>query len=135
MELSADLFEEITGIRPTPARAEDRRRGVRTPLLSRATIYPDETGIGHCSVVLMQDVSVLGVAFEHGERLAAGDEFVLQLPRHWGDPIIIVCVVKRCQVLAPGRSYLVGAMYLRFCESEATLFCSRTPIISQSWAA
>lgn len=119
MEISASLFEQITGAKAPAPEADDRRRAVRTPLLSRATVYPDETGIGVSTVVRMRDVSVLGVGFEHLERLSIGDKFVLHLPRISDEPLMVVCVVQRCQPLLPGRTYLVGATYLRLFEADA----------------
>jgi hypothetical protein len=126
LELSAPLFEEITGCNPEslgPVKLEDRRRACRVPLLSRAAIYPTETEFGQSAVVYLNDVSALGVGFLHRQSMNLGRDFILQLPRKRGSAVMILCVVRRCEACGP--RFFVGASFVRMLGADAEVTTSK----------
>lgn len=128
MELSADLFEAITGCDVEsldPVADSDRRRARRIPLLSRATIYPVEGAFGVSSVVYMNDVSLLGAGFIHRERMNLTQDFILQLPCKRGLALRALCVVRRCEECGP--KFFVGVSFERVLSDETAVGCAAGP--------
>jgi hypothetical protein len=128
LELSADLFEAITGCDVEsldPVTDSDRRRARRIPLLSRAAIYPVEGAFGVSSVVYMNDVSLLGAGFIHRERMSLTQEFILQLPCKRDSALRVLCVVRRCEECGP--KFFVGASFERVLSDETAVGSSASP--------
>jgi hypothetical protein len=132
LELSAPLFEEITGRDPftlDTALDDDRRRAPRVPLLSRAAVYPAESGVGQSSVVYVNDVSLFGVGFFNRDRMTLRQEFILQLPRKHGPSVMILAGVERCEPC--GSRFFIGASFVRILSEDQATRESRLPAPAQ----
>jgi hypothetical protein len=129
MELSAELFEGITGFTvaeaaaglgvaeapvdgPEPSLA-DRRRHRRFVFGSRAAISPLRRGLeGLDSTAVIRDISLAGVSLLYPEPLEVGDEFVIQFSGEFGWPARILCTVRRCETGGVCEtSYVIGATF------------------------
>jgi len=116
VELTEELFKEITGVRldaPVYEGAPDRRKHPRVCFGSRGKIFPLMEGAGGSGcTVLVRDISRGGVGFLFGEELAVGDEFILHLTKHAGGKIAIQCIVTRCELGGTGLvQFDIGATF------------------------
>lgn len=117
MQLSKELFAEITGIIPGTSThcpsQDDRRLHPRIPFDHRARIYPLMEGVGESgAAVLIRDISVGGVGFLNSQEIAVGDEFVIRLFTPSEQPIDIQCTARRCEMGGTcGSQYVVGATF------------------------
>ncbi len=116
MELSEQLFMEITGVRvstPIYETAPEKRRHTRVAFGERARIFPlMEMETGNGSPVLVRDLSRSGVGFQINDELTVGDEFVLQLRKQTQELVHLQCIVQRCEAGGTGLvQFVVGATF------------------------
>ena len=108
----AKIVRELSGDEPRMAfPGKNNRRSARVELKHRATIIPQVDGVpGEGEGVEVRDFSPRGIRFLYSARLPRGDQFVLALPQHTGDPVEILCTVVHCRVTAEGP-FSIGAEF------------------------
>lgn len=115
MELTAEQFELITGLTSQPPIYDgvDKRRHPRVAFGSRARIFPMVPIIcPEGRSVLVRDISVAGIGLLFSDPLAIGDEIILQLPAQRGEPLVVHCMVQRCDIGGShGKQFVIGATY------------------------
>jgi hypothetical protein len=115
MNLSAKQFAEVVGVLKADSTASvaghDKRRARRVAIDNRATIIPYVDGVAGEGVgVEIRDFSPRGIRFLHSERLARGEQFVLEVPQQTGEPVCILCTVVHCRV-TPEGPFSTGAEF------------------------
>jgi len=117
VQLSQNLFAEITGVKPGASSncelQSDRRSHPRIAFDRRARIFPLMEGVGEAgTAVLVRDISVGGIGFLYAEPIGVGDEFVIRLFTPSDEPIDIQCAARRCEMSGTcGSQFAVGATF------------------------
>ena len=115
MQLSDALLASVVASLKGAAESGDasKRRENRTALVGRAAIVPCSAQGGRKPTdVGVRDLSPSGIGILHTGGLAAGERFVLLLPRGTSkDASGVLCSVANCRRVADG-SFLIGAIYI-----------------------
>lgn len=122
MELTAEQFEQITGLTSQPPIYDgvERRKHPRVAFGSRARIYPLVPAV--CPdgrSVLVRDISLGGIGLLFSDALTIGDEFIIQLPTQRGEPLVIHCIAQRCDSGGSfGKQFVIGATFEQVLDSS-----------------
>jgi hypothetical protein len=100
--------------------AGDQRRAARVEQQSRITIVPLADGRPQADeLVLVKNVSARGLGFVRAQKMKAGSEFLLRLPRQGGQAEELRCTVVRCEAVQKGV-YLIGAEFVSAAAAAST---------------
>jgi hypothetical protein len=109
-----ELADILQRFESTPEPQEEVRRTVRVAIRRHVTIWTEpETRSGEKEMVL-QDISRGGVSLTHHEALPRGKKFLLVLPGPAGEPMMLPCIVRYCE-MAKQHLFRIGAQF----ETEA----------------
>jgi hypothetical protein len=115
MELTPRQFAELVHQLKGSSRfggPGEQRRAARVEQQSRIAIAPLVDGRPQGDeLVLVKNVSARGLGFVRGQKMKAGSEFLLRLPRQGGQAEDLRCAVVRCETVQKGV-YLVGAEFV-----------------------
>lgn len=115
MELTVEQFELITGLTHQPPIYDgvEKRKHPRVAFGSRARMYPLVPAV--CPdgrSVLVRDISLSGVGLLFSDALAIGDEIILKLPAQRGEPLVVHCMVQRCETGGShGKQFVIGVTF------------------------
>ena len=117
MNLETEVFTGIVAamrLRAGSHMWEERRMLGRIPMQKCMAIIPYKAGVaGEAVNVWVRDLSAGGIGLIHSQRMEAGEQFVVRLPRADGSEVPLVCVVAHCSTLAP-ELHSIGARFLSF---------------------
>jgi hypothetical protein len=118
VELSAALFDEITGLGDLPPASDEaeheRRQHYRMPIGSRASIHPIVKGVEQSPIVgVIRDMSVGGVGMLLPDSVRQGDQFCVVFPGKGTRSIKLKCAAQRCEPGGVGGTqFIIGAIFL-----------------------
>lgn len=111
MELPQSLLAEIIGHMDAVAssRSADQRRARRVRLTIQTSLLRLDGWIANArTLVRVREISATGISILHNTRMRPSDEFVLRLPRHHGQPVLVRYSVVRTQQVAE-NIFVIGA--------------------------
>jgi hypothetical protein len=120
MEISAELLEDTIRALKIEARKGgfERRANSRTGLCYRARIIPYVGGVLRPAYnVPVRDISAEGVGIICSKPLRPGAKFVVCLPRQNAARVLLVCIVRNCELVARG-AFAIGASFSQIVRTE-----------------
>src|SRR5688572_29360814 len=120
MELTAAMLQETLARMKSDKMEGNAARRLRPRVGLRCTLmvmpYQDGT-CGRPMKAWTRDISVGGMGILCTASMAKGSQFVIQLPRPNGKPMLLLCTVKNCNELADGL-FGIGATFSEIIRKE-----------------
>jgi hypothetical protein len=119
MELTEDLFREVSESLTVVGEGETREADRRSPRLQAARnveIVPWGSPTDGLTVRI-RDLSPGGLGILHSERMALDDQFVVRLPRSADQTLLVACTVVYWEPLAENL-YSIGAQFQQLISEE-----------------
>jgi hypothetical protein len=111
MRITADSFREMIRRMSEPPTDADRRSAPRAAIRAKVAIISEFASVEKPVDVMVRDVSLKGVGFEHEFAMPVGSTFVLLLPSGQDHiALSVLCVVRQVRRLAE-RQFSVGAEF------------------------
>jgi hypothetical protein len=116
MKISTELFSYLTRSLSEGSGRRDEaeaRDSARTGLIGRGVIIPCPARCGRQPVsVAIRDLSSVGIAVVHNQRLVQGEQFILRVPALDGQNIstAVLCTVVHWRLVGSGV-YMIGARF------------------------
>lgn len=120
MEISAELLEDTIRALNTESRKGrfERRAKSRTGLCYRAKIIPCVNGnLRPAITVPVRDISTEGVGIICSKSMRPGARFVVCLPRQNAARVLLVCIVRNCELVARG-AFAIGASFTQIVRTK-----------------
>lgn len=111
MRITADTFREMIERMSRPADPADRRSSPRAAIHAKVAIISEFASVEKPVDVVVRDVSVKGVGFEHEFAMPVGGTFVLLLPSAQDRiALSVLCLVRQVRKLGE-RQFSIGAEF------------------------